>query len=317
MKVCGNNHGGLAGVEIFVFGVDVEVEYETATPSPDYEIGTGAWYSKIGGSWKEIYKMYYKVGNAWKEVAYAYRKQDNTWYSIGERKLLFEADLTSDLSYHNYLDGTTGNMSWYYGSPTYNNNMLQITTRSDNNFRVYLPLTSSANPQLRAFLMDSTKEHWFTIKTYVDYWGDTNYQWAFECGFSTNANSYTRDGSIFNMHQVNGPYYTRNDQSGAPYAPVGAMIWQKTNLTHEGYLMHYFNATPGWTVSNGNSNTNPGTWYQASRKTNEIYDTSRATWNHSGITGMGWGASSGANSIIRMSTLRIWSSEPTNTEIGI
>ena len=277
----------------------------------------------VNETWVSVDTPYYKVNdNDWITPEKVYYKYGGNWILVWPKntqgKLIFEANLTSDLSYHNYLDGTTGNMSWYSGSPTYSNNMLQITTNSDNNFRVYIPLTSSANPQLRAFLMDSTKEHWFTVKTYIDSWGSTNYQWAFECGFSTNANSYTRDDSIFYIHQVNGPYYRdRSDQGGAPYAPAGATVWQKTNLTPDGYLMHYFNATPSWTTNNGNSNTNPGTWYQASRKTNEIYDTSRATWNHSNITGMGWGSSNGSNSVVRMSTLKIWNDEPTDAEIGI
>lgn len=297
MKVCGNNHGGLAGVEIFVFGVDVDVEYETATPSPDYEIGTGAWYSKIGGSWKEIYKMYYKVGNAWKEVAYAYRKQDNTWYSIGERKLLFEADFYNSLTYIDYLGNTTGNFS-YNGTASYTNSMLNINNRGDN-FIVSTAIPSS----LKTYLINASNEVWFTIKAHVISWNDTGWRGATDNGWATSG-LWARNGNIFNTFSINGPNYAGS--ASEPYVPANTLVWVKVHYYGNNYD-EYFYSSSTWSPQHPTANT----WSQIFGRSGS---TSTLAYNANNLNYIGFGK---GYINYRISDFKIWSSEPTNDEIGI
>ena len=310
MKVWGQNHGGFPGVEIYVFGVDVEVEYETPTPSPDYEIGSGAWYANINQGqdvgWKKVYKMYYKVGGSWKEVAYAYRKQDNTWYTIGQSKLLFSADFTSNLSYTSYIDGgTTGVFTVNTGfTPSYDADGLLFPANSSN-FRIGTVIPTALN----TFLHTANQEVWFTMRATVirDAAGSTSYSSGCDYGWGNNINSpcYRQD-SVHNFFSINGEYY--KNRSGEPYVPAGTTVWLKTCYGSNGYFTEYVYSNSTWTGANAYSN--PGTWKQHYQNTSS----SKAIWNYPNHRTMG--LHHGLQEI-KVRNFKIWRSEPTDAEIGI
>ena len=244
--------------------------------------------------------MYYKVGNAWKEVAYAYRKQDNTWYSIGERKLLFEADFYNSLAYIDYLGNTTGNFSVKTGfNPTYTSDGIYLT-QNTSNFLIGVQVPT----ELNTFLHTSGQEVWFTCCAKVNNYTTTGGNSATDYGWGTSL--LNRNDSAHNIFSINGEYY--KNRAGEPYIPAGTTVWLKSYYSSNGYFTEYVYSNSTWTGSN--AYTNPGTWKQHYQNTT----TSKALWNNPNHNYLGFHKAY-ANTYIK--DFKIWSSEPTNTEIGI
>lgn len=264
---------------------------------------------KINGNWNQAQAVYYKNHGNWLLV----------WGTPRPSYLLFAADFTSNLSYTNYIDNSTGNFS-YTGTPSYTNSMLNIQQGGQNTFRMSFTIPSN----LKTWLQDSTKDHWFTAKWYLTNWTGNagQYRDTFNSGFGSNSNNiYSRDENMFNIFEFNGLFYKdTSDQTGAPYVPAGTTFWIKANLSHEGYYYQYFYASPSWNNSSvGNNNPTANTWYQSSTKTTEIYNINKALWNNNNNpVNLGFASNGGqTSSTARISNFKIWSQEPSDSEIGI
>lgn len=267
------------------------------------------WWVKIasgGGTWTPINTPYYKTNNNWKMPQEVYYKYNGNWLLVWRNKLLFAADFTSNLSYISYIDGgTTGVFTVNTGfTPTYDSNGIFFPADSSN-FRIGIVIPSALN----TFLHTTNQEVWFSMRATVirDAAGSTSYSSGCDYGWGNNQTyPYYRQDSVHNFFSINGEYY--KNRSGEPYVPAGTTVWLKSCYSSNGYFTEYVYSNSTWTGAN--AYTNPGTWKQHYQNTSS----SKAIWNYPNHQTMG--LHHGLQDI-KVRDFKIWSSEPTNAEIGI
>lgn len=253
---------------------------------------------KINGNWNQAQAVYYKNHGNWLLV----------WGTPRPSYLLFAADFTSDLSYTSYIDGgTTGVFTVNTDfTPTYDADGLLFSANASN-FRIGTVIP----PALNTFLHTHTanKEIWFSMRATVirDAAGSTSYSSGCDYGWGNNTNiPYYRQDSVHNFFSINGEYY--KNRSGEPYVPAGTTVWLKSCYSSNGYFTEYVYSNSTWTGSN--AYTNPGTWKQHYQNTSS----SKAIWNYPNHQTMG--LHHGLQEI-KVKNFKIWSQEPSDSEIGI
>ena len=264
----------------------------------DYEIGSGAWWVKIDNGaksndpWKKICRAYYKQNGTWKSVSFMYRKTGDMWYTVYFNPIIQADFINSSLACSFPLDNTTSNFTIDSGRGSAAANGLSLDAKNLNpdnsNFVAGVEIPANTLSLLRK----ANQDLWFTAYITISGWG-TGWKSGSNNGFGSSL--YSRNENIHNFIELNNPtYYSRpSNTTIANNTPT----WVKFQLSAQGYMIAKVWESGSWVTCKQDTTTSKALWNN--------------TFNYLGLHG---NRESG-NMLI--SYFRVWTYDPSNTEIGI